>query len=246
METKKIEQQLEQIQQQLAVITEEIEAQRRRRREMEELKADLNLIAKDMFQAAVEELDDVAQHVETGDITHFIKHLLRNLRNLSKMMESLESLNDFARDAGPLTKEMFLSWLDKLDELDRKGYFEFFTEAMKIVDTIVTNFSVEDVRLLRENITTILLTVKNLTQPDMLATVNNALSFYKKMDIELDEKISYWQIFKELRDPEMKRGMAFLIQFLKNMAKGTNGQLTQLKTQPVENKQIEGGNDNAN
>ncbi len=246
METKKIEQQLEQIQQQLAIITEEIEIQRRRRREMDELKADLNLIAKDMFQAAVEELDDVAQHVDTGDIIHFIKHLLRNLKNLSKMLESLESLNDLARDLGPLTKEVYLDWMEKLDEMDRKGYFEFFNEAIKIIDTIVTNFTVEDVRLLRENITTILLTVKNLTQPDMLATVNNALSFYKKMDIDLDENISYWRLLKELRDPEMKRGMAFLIQFLKNMAKGNNGQLTKPQAQRVNSNQMEGGNNHAN
>ena len=246
METKKIEQQLEQIQQQLALITEEIEIQRRRRREMDELKADLNLIAKDMFQATVEELEDVAQHVETGDIVHFAKHLLRNLKNLSKMMESLESLNDLARDVGPLTKEMFLSWLEKLDELDRKGFFEFFGEAIKILDTIVTNFTVEDVRLLRENITTILLTVKNLTQPDMLATVNNALSFYKKMDIELDENITYWQIFKELRDPEMKRGMAYLIQFLKSMAKGSNGQALPELMNTENTTQVKGGNNNAN
>ncbi len=246
METKKIEQQLEQIQNQLAIITQELEAQRRKRREMEELKADLNLIAKDMFQAAVEELDDVAQHVETGDIIYFVKHLLRNLKNLSKMMESLESLNDLARDVGPLSKEMFLDWMEKLDQLDRKGFFDFASEAIKIVDTIVTNFTVEDVRLLRENITTILLTIKNLTQPDMLATVNNALSFYKKMDIELDEQISYWQLFKELRDPEMKRGMAFLIQFLKNMAKGTNGQLQHSTPNPETTTQLKGGNENAN
>lgn len=226
MENKNIQQQLETIQQQLAVITAEMEAQKRRRQELEELKADLSIIARDMFQAAVDELSEVAQHVDTGDVLHFLKKLLRNIRNLNKLMDRLESLSNFAEDALPLSKEMFQEWMERLDELDRKGYFEFFGEAIKIIDTIVTSFTVEDVRLLRENIASILLTIKNLTQPEMLATVNNALGFYRKMDIVVDKEVSFWQILKELRDPEMRRGIAFLIQFLKNMA-GRNGQLKQ-------------------
>ncbi|NOX37567.1 MAG: DUF1641 domain-containing protein [Calditrichaeota bacterium] len=236
MENKTIQQQLESIQQQLNYIVSEIEAERRRRRELEELKSDLNLIARDVFQAAVEELDGVAQHIDTGDVLHLLKKLLRNVRNLSKLMDQLESLMSFVEDAGPLTKEVVLELMQTLDELDRKGYFDFMAEALKIIDTIVTSFTVEDVRLLRENIAHILITVKNLTQPEMLATVNNALSFFKEMDIEIEEEVSYWKIFKALRDPEMRRGIAFMIQFLKNMA-SKNGELLKPLQSRTETKQ---------
>jgi uncharacterized protein YjgD (DUF1641 family) len=153
-----------------------------------------------------------------------LKKLLRNTRNLIKMMNQLENAVDFFEDAKPLGKMAFSELLETLNTMDRKGYFEFFKEATQIVDTIVTSFTVEDVRLLRDNITTILLTIKGLTQPDMLSSVNNALGFFKKMDIDVEKDISYRKIIKELRDPEVKRGLVFMLEFVKSMANpnGTN------------------------
>lgn len=218
METREILQQLASIQDQLSFITNEIEKQRRTRIELEELKDDLNRIVGEVFHAAVTELDEVAQHVESRDIIFLLKKLLRNTRHLTKLMDQMEGIADFARDATPITKELFQEIMTTLDEMDRKHYFEFFSEFVKIIDTVVTSFSIEDVRHLRENIALILTTVKNLTQPEMLTTVNNALGFYKKMDIMVEKEIGYWKILKELRDPETRRGIAFTIQFLKNMA----------------------------
>ena len=96
------------------------------------------------------------------------------------MIEQVESASDFLKEATPLGKQVVNQRMETLQELDRKGYFDFFRESMKILDTVVTTFSVEDVRLFRENVVSILLTLKNLTQPEMLSTVDNALRFFKK------------------------------------------------------------------
>ena len=71
---------------------------------------------------------------------------------------------------------------------------------------------------LGDNIVTILNTVKDLTQPDMLQTLNNALGVYRQMDIDVPEQVSLISIMKELRTPEMRRSMIFLIKFLQNLA----------------------------
>lgn len=225
MEKKELAKQVEEINQKLDLLTGHIQEQQRRQREFQELKEDLIFIGKDVFQTAVDELEEVSPYFETRDLIFLLKKLLRNTRNLTSVMNQLENIMDFMEDAKPLGKAAFNEVLEKLNELDRKGYFEFFTEAAQIIDTIVTSFSVEDVRLLRENIASILLTVKDLTQPDMLTTVNNAIGFYKKMDIVVDKDISYRQIIKELRDPEVKRGLAFMLEFVKNMA-APNGKQT--------------------
>ena len=93
---------------------------------------------------------------------------------------------------------------------------------MKIIDTVVTSFDTNDVKLLRENITTILLTVKSLTQPDMLSSVNNAVGFFKKMDVDVKSEVSYFSLIKQLKDPEVKRGISFMLEFVKNMAGSEN------------------------
>lgn len=218
MENKHIAKELESIHRKLDLLVSQMEVQQRKQQEMEDLKNDLMIIGKDAFQTAVMELEEIAPHFQTTDLVHLLKNLLRNIRNLTRMMEQMEGLIDFMDDLKPLSKNMFGEVMEKFNTLDRKGYFDFMREAAAILDTIVTTFSTEDIRLLRENITSILLTVKNLTQPDMLSTMNNAVGFYKKMDIEVTEDVSFRKIIQELKDPEVKRGLVFMLEFVKNMA----------------------------
>ena len=73
------------------------------------------------------------------------------------------NLSLFFEDAKPVGRELFNDTLEKLDEMDRKGYFQFVKELMNVADNVVNHFSVDDVKLLGDNIITILETVKNLT-----------------------------------------------------------------------------------
>ncbi len=199
MEPKALEKELSEIHQKLDFITDQMKEYQQRQREIKELKDDFSLIAKDVFDATVEGLEDVAPYFDSNDLIHLFKKLLRNTKNLNRLLTQLESAEDLFSDLQPLGKQMFDQLLETLNELDKKGYFDFFTESVKIVDTVITSFSVEDVRMLRENITPMLLTVKSMTQPEMLATVDNALGFFQKMDITVDQDVSYFQIFKEMR-----------------------------------------------
>jgi len=202
----------------LDIILEEIELQKRHRREMEDLKDDLMRVGKDVYETAVEELDQLHDYVNSRDILHFGKYMLRNVNTISKVIQQLESTKDFLTDASPLMREYIIDFMAKLDEFDRKGYFEFMKELGKVSDSVITSFSVEDVKSLGDNIVTILNTVKNLTQPDMLHTINNAINVYKKLDIKVTEKVSFLSLLKELNDPETKKGIAFAIRFLKSLA----------------------------
>jgi uncharacterized protein YjgD (DUF1641 family) len=57
-----------------------------------------------------------------------------------------------------------------------------------------------------------------MTQPDMLKAMNNAVSIYKEMDTQNIPEYSLWKAFREMRSPEMKRGIGFMITFLKNLS----------------------------
>jgi uncharacterized protein YjgD (DUF1641 family) len=91
-------------------------------------------------------------------------------------------------------------------------------ELGKVADRVLTSFSPEDVKNLGDNVVTILNTVKNMTQPDMLHAVNNALHVYKKLDMEVEEDISLMALLKEMNTSEARKGMAFAIRFLKSIA----------------------------
>jgi uncharacterized protein YjgD (DUF1641 family) len=219
MADKNMQKQIDEMNKKLDIILEEIELQKRHRREMDDLKDDLTRVGKDLYLTAVDELEEVHDHISTGDMLYLGKKVLRNVNNITKMIEQLESVTDFLHDASPLTREYILDFMKKMDEFDRKGYFEFMKESVKILDNIVTGFSVDDVKKLGDNVVTIMNTVKNLTQPDMLHSINNAVAVYKKLDIEVEKEVSVFRLLKELNDPELKRGIAFSIQFLKNIVK---------------------------
>lgn len=210
--------QIDDINRKLDVILEEIELQRRHRREMEDLKDDLMRVGKDVYQTAVEELEEVHDHLQTGDVLHLTKRLLRNIRTMNQMLGQLESARDFVSDFGPVSRELFQDVLSKLDAYDRKGYFDFIGELQNVADKIVTSFSKEDVKNLGDNIVTILNTVKNLTQPDMLHTVNNAMTVYRNLDVEVEEKISMLDLIKELNSPQTKRSMVYALRLLQNLS----------------------------
>ena len=83
---------------------------------------------------------------------------------------------------------------------------------------LLPHFTADDVKNLGDNIVTILNTIKNLTQPDMLHAINNAVSVYKNIDVKVDEKVSFFSLLKEMNSPEVKRGLAVGLKFLKNLA----------------------------
>lgn len=234
MEETKFQKQIDGINRKLDIVLAEIELQRKHRREMEDLKDDLMRIGKDFYDTAVVELEQVHDHVNTKDIFHLGKKLLRNVNTINSSIEQLESLKDFLNDVSPLVREYAIDFMKKLDDFDRKGYFEFGKELNKMTDNIVTSFSKDDVKNLGENIVTILNTVKNLTQPEMLNAINNAVNIYKNLDFEVKENVSLIKLLKEMNTPEVKRGLAFGIHFLKNIAnQNTNSQTQKIVSQKI-------------
>jgi uncharacterized protein YjgD (DUF1641 family) len=219
--------QIDDINRKLDIVLEEIELQRKHRKEMDDLKDDLMRVGNDLYSTAVTELEEVSDHIQTGDVLHLGKKLLRNVNTFNKLFDQMESARDFIEDVSPLVRESIIDFMAKMDEFDRKGYFRLMKEMEKVIDNVVTSFTVEDVKALGDNVVTILNTIKSLTQPDMLQSINNAVTVYTKLDIEIEKDISYFQLIKRMNTPEMRSGLAFGIKFLKSMAE------QQQTTQPL-------------
>ncbi len=222
MNENKVQSQIDQINKKLDFIIEEIEMQKRHRREMEDLKDDLMRVGTDLYKTAVEELEEVHDQVSSGDMVFLFKKLLRNVNNITQTFELLENAKGFIEDFKPVSRELVLDFMKKMDEFDRKGYFLFLKELEMVGDKIVTSFSVEDVKALGDNIVTILNTIKELTQPDMLTTINSAVQVYKNLDIKVEEEVSYLQLIRKMNTPEMRKGLDFGIRFLKSLSEMSN------------------------
>ena len=200
---------------QVAYLTEETRLQQQRRQEWDELKNDLTPIASDMFRISVEQLDEVEGYVQLEDVLRLFKRLMRNTRNLEQMLDQMESMGALYRDMSPLTQDAFLSLMNQLDEMERKGYFTFMRGGMQILDQVVTSFSEDDVRQLGDNIVLILNTVKQMTQPEVMHMLQNtALAVAEEPAAD----VSMMSILRQLNDPAVKRGLSKTLTVLRTVS----------------------------
>jgi len=174
-----IENQISEINQKLDFVIEHVNRQRLKQQTIDDLIEDLSIVGKDAFQNTVKELDRAGVELDSEGLSNLGLKLIRNIGTINEMFDLLISTNDFIKDISPVLREMGLDAINKMNKLERKGYIDFIKELAKISDNIVTHFSLDDVRLLADNVVTILETVKSLTQPDMLSAMNNAMKIYK-------------------------------------------------------------------
>lgn len=73
-------------------------------------------------------------------------------------------------------------------------------------------------KLLSDNIVTIMQTIKNLTQPDMLKSINNAVEVFKNIDMDDIPEYSLWRTLKEINSVEGRKAIGFVFTFLKNVS----------------------------
>lgn len=218
MDNNKMQQQIDDINRKLDLVLNEVMAQREVRQTATDLIADLSIIGNDMFGAAVTELDTAGVEIDAEAVKVLLLKIVRNIDSLNEMFDMLEAAFDLVKDISPIIQQMGLDGVDLLQKLESKGYLSFLTESGKIIDNVVTHFTTEDVRLLADNIVTILETVKNLTQPEMLSAINNGLVVYKSLDVDNIPEYSLIKAMRALNAPELHKGLGFMITFLKNIA----------------------------
>lgn len=201
---------------QVAFLAEEARLEKRRRQEWDELKNDLTPVVSEMYNLSVQQLEEVESYVQLEDMFRLVKRLMRNTRNLEQMLDQIESLADLSREVAPLSRDVFITAMTQLDEMERKGYFAFIQGGLEIMDEVVTNFSEEDIRNLGENIVLILETVKEMTQPEIMQMMRTTATVMRDEDVP--ENVSMFGLVRQLNDPGVRRGLAKTLEVLKTFS----------------------------
>ena len=215
MSDKTMELQITELNTKLDLVLEEINLQRLK------LAEDFSIIGKDLYNTTVAKLDDAGIEISNEELGKFGIKLFRNINTFNEILSTIESVNDLVKDLSPIIKQTGLDAIYKLHELEQKGYIEFFKEVGRIFDNIITHYSIEEVRELADNMVGILETIKNITQPDMLKSINNAVNIFKNLDMEHVEEYSLWRAFRELNSKEGKKTIGIVFTILKNLAQTT-------------------------
>jgi hypothetical protein len=135
-----------------------------------------------------------------------------------------DQLAELVGDLTPIAHQAMGLATERLADAEAKGYFTFARSGFGVIDQVVTGFSEDDVEQLGANIVTILDLVKEITQPEILAMVGRLIDAVQHQDLapnELAEAPSLFALLRQLRDPEVRLGLARALATLRTVSAET-------------------------
>ena len=129
---------------------------------------------------------------------------------------AMGSVSELLGDVGEISGEVFETAIVRLDDLRRRGYFEFSAGVLEVLDRIVTSFDRDDLAALGDNVVLILETVKEMTQPEVMRMLQRTARIMR--EDEEPEKLSLFRLLREMRDPEVKLGLHRMLTVLRGLA----------------------------
>jgi tRNA 2-thiouridine synthesizing protein E len=120
----------------------------------------------------------------------------------------------------PIAREVIRTTTAKFDELEKKGYFAFGGEVVKVAQRVVESYSPSDVRQLGDAVVGILDTVRAMTQPEVLAVMGEASEVLHHADAA--QPIGLIGMVRATRSEDVQRGMAIVMELLKKVGKGAH------------------------
>lgn len=142
---------------------------------------------------------------------------------LSEQVALLVKAQTFQRElvdeASPILKEVMDAGTIKLADLEERGYFTFGRKALGLVDTVVQNYDEEDLDALGESMVSIIDTVRNLTQSEILTMANDATEVLSHAD-EV-KPVGPMEMLKAGRDEDVQKGLAVMVEILRHIGQAS-------------------------
>jgi uncharacterized protein YjgD (DUF1641 family) len=220
MEEKNIQEQILNLDQKLDRLLEFVEQQNRKREEFDDLVTDVSIVAKDAFKHSVVMLDKAQVELDSCGLSCLIIKILQNLDTFHEMLGMMESARDFMKDATPILHQVGLDAVNKMNELDQKGYFEYMRQLGHFMDKWIRTFTADDLKKVEDNLDNIAGILRNLSDPALISAMNRATKAIAEVKLEDDKDIlSLWQIFRQLRSKEVRKSVSYSLKVVKEIAK---------------------------
>ena len=219
VEDTNIQMQIDALDKKMDMILGYVQQQNLQAKMVEDLVSDLSIVGKDAYDSTVAELDKRQVELDPSELTGLAVSFLRNVGNIKTVMDTLEMAVDLGKEVGPIANEVIIDFTKQMNSLEQKGYFDFVREIGPVIDNIIQGFSPQDIKELANNIVNILNIIKEMTQPEVLNTMQNAIKAFNSMETESVPSYSVWKLMKEMNSPEMKKALGYGITFMKNVSK---------------------------
>jgi hypothetical protein len=185
-----MDQDLAQLNQKLDYLIAQLETQRQQQEGMNELMHDAIPVVNHMIKLSIDELAEVGNDFELGDLLFLLKRILRDTHMLVGLLDQLESVSELAEEGQKMGKRIFHQVTVELDRLEREGYFGFARAGWSVAERAVKEFTAEDLE----------------------SAGGRMIQALKE---EPPAKISFFGLLKAMADPKVRRGLYRSLNLLK-------------------------------
>jgi tRNA 2-thiouridine synthesizing protein E len=148
-----------------------------------------------------------ALHARLDVLTEQMAYLVERQRKNEELFEEM----------APILKAVMSSATARLDAMEKKGYFEFARETIGIAERIMEGFGPDDVRQLGRAVVSILETVRELTQPEVLKVAAEASAVLQNADEA--QPIGIVGMVRATGDHDVQKGMSVMVEVLRNVGR---------------------------
>ncbi len=172
---------VDQLTAQMEILADHAEIEQRRRRELDELKADLIPIGNQLIKLTINELAEIGTEFELEDLIYLLKRVLRNTQLILTMMDRFEVLMGIADEMELLGKQVFSTTIEGLDRLEREGFFAIARESWGVMEKIVAEIDPADIRSIGEDSgsPSSIALLRELNQPEVRKGIARLLQIVK-------------------------------------------------------------------
>jgi uncharacterized protein YjgD (DUF1641 family) len=217
-----IEAKLDALAAQVDFMAAEMQIARSRREARDDLRDTLMPVAGEAFAAATRELESLQADGSVDDLIGLLRRLIASAGSVEKAVSALGTMTSLLGEAAPLSGEVVATLTARLADLDDKGYFEFARHSAGVLDRVVTSFDEHDIDQLGDNVVLILQTVKEMTQPEVMQMLRRTATAVQTQQHAIasgqEDTPSLWQLLRQMRDPEVRRGLSRAISMLRIVA----------------------------
>ena len=164
------------------------------------------------------------------DLTSMTDRLAAIDAQLAYLVRQQEKTAELIAEMTPILREIMGAATGKLDELDKKGYFAFGSELLKIGERVVEGFRPEDVRKLGDAAVGILEAVRAMTQPRVLEIAGEASAVLERSDEA--EPLGLLGMVRATSDGDVQKGMAVMMEVMRHVGRAARAVEDQRKADP--------------
>ena len=208
---------LDLIAEQLAFVTAEVSEQKRLRIAAGDLVHDMTPVTGAVMGRLTDELGGLPADFSTADLARLVRTFLANAARLEALLAQLESMSELFSTLSQLSGPALALLTDRLQALDERGYLEFARSGIGIADRVVDSFGPDDIEALGDNIVLILQTVREMTQPEVMTMLRRTAVSAQSLDDVDAAPPSLLGLARELREPEVRRGLGRTLTVLRTI-----------------------------